>query len=727
METQHQFHVIENPVFSVRQWIRDSLQFFTRPVRVISDIKLSYLRPDFFAGLTVAIVMLPQAIAYALIAELPPEMGIYAAIVAAIVAILWGSSRYLHTGPTNAASLLVLSTLLTISTPGTPEYIAAAGLLAVMVGVLRLLMGVARLGVLVNFVADSVVIGFTAGAGVLIAVNQIQHLFRVQIPSTPLFLNTLFEIGFHIQELHWPSLAVGLTTIFLMITVRQLAPTWPDALIGMIGASVLVAYLELDKQGVVVLGELPRGLPPITFLPLLDLELIGRLSTGALATAAIGLVEAMSIVRTVSTQSGERVDANQEFVGQGLANIATGFLSGFVCAGSFTRTAINYAAGAKSAMAVIISATLVLAGVFVIAPLAGYLPRAALAGLLVVTAYKLIDRSEMARIWHTSLGDTTIMIATMLATLILPLEFAVLTGVLVSFGRHLITTSTPAVYSMLPDEEFRHFSHQPEKPECPQLGIMTIVGSIYFGAAAHVEQAIRLHLAENPEQRKLLLRMQQVNRCDISGIHMLESLVNLYRQQGGDIYMVSVRKSVLEKMHLSGFDEVLGHDHFLEQESAIGHLFGNALEPIICIYQCKVRAWRECQNLPKSDRWPDVPRDDFLPEEDAPPIESIDPHLLHERIQKHDAEKEPYVVDVREPFEFQRGHIPEAHPLPIPDLFKDPDRLPKDKDIVLVCRLGRRSEQVIHGLRKKGYTRLTKLKGGMESWEKAHLPIQFEQ
>lgn len=727
METPHQFPIIEHPVVSVRHWAVDSLQFLLRPAQTIADIKIKYLQADFLAGLTVAIVMLPQAIAYALIAELPPEMGIYAAVVASVVAILWGSSKYLHTGPTNTTSLLILSALLSIATPGTPEYVAAAGLMAIMVGIIRLLMGFARLGVLVNFVADSVVIGFTTGAGVLIAVNQIQHLLRVNIPSTALFINTLFEVGVHIGEMHWPSLAVGLITIFLMITTKQINPRLPDALIGMICASLVVALLGLDKQGVVVLGELPSGLPPLASLPLLDLELIGRLSTGSLAVAAIGLVEAMSIARTISAQSGERVDANQEFIGQGLANIATGFFSGYTCSGSFTRTAVNYASGARSAAAVIFSAIVVLAGIYVIAPLAGYLPRAALAGLLVVTAYKLVDRKEMARIWHTSLGDTTIMIATMIATIILPLEFAVLTGVLVSFGRHLISTATPAVYPMLPDADFRHFSHQPEKPECPQLGIMTIVGSLYFGAAAHVEEAIRLHLAENPEQRKLLLRMQQVNRCDISGIHMLESLVNFYRQQGGDIYMVSVRKSVMEKMQLSGFDEKLGHDHFLEQESAIGYLFSNALEPIVCIYKCNLRAWRECQNLPKSDRWPDIPRDLFLPNGDTTPTASIDPHELHERIQKHDPKDQLYIVDIREPFEYQRGHIPEASPLPIPEMFKDLGRVPKEKDIILVCRLGRRSEQVIHGLRKKGYSRLTKLKGGMDSWEKAHLPVQFEQ
>lgn len=720
MQTTQHLPSPGNLVNPVLFWLSKTLEFLTHPIQIIREIRVEYIRPDVIAGLTVAIVMLPQAIAYALIAELPPETGIYAAVVASVVAILWGSSRYLHTGPTNTTSLLVLSTLLTVATPGTPEYLAAAGLLAVMVGIIRLGMGLARLGVLVNFVADSVVVGFTAGAGILIAVNQLQHLLRIDIPGTPLFLDTIFEIINHYDTLHWPSFAIGLITMFTMITVKLLRPGWPDALIGMIGAALLVATLKLDGQGVVVLGQLPRGLPPFANLPLLDLNLIRQLATGALAVAAIGLVEAMSIARSISAQSGERVDSNQEFVGQGMANIVTGFLSGYTSSGSFTRTAVNYASGARSALAVIVSAVIVLVILFVFAPLAAYLPRAALSGLLMLTAYKLVDRSEMSRIMQTSKGDTTIMFATLVATVIFPLEFAVLTGVLVSFGRYLMTTSMPAVYSMLPDEQFAHFAHQPEKPECPQLGIMTIVGSLYFGATAHVEDALRKHMNDNPDQRILLLRMQQVNHVDISGLHMLESLVRLYRRQGGDVYMISVRKAVWEKMCLSGFDKLLGSNHFLTQQEAIEHIFYNALEPVTCVYHCKIRAWRECQNLPKSDRWPDAPKGLSSPGDDG--VKIIARESLWEKIIHDDGGELPLLVDVREPAEYDHGHIEQAQSIPMPELLSDPDVLPRDSEVILVCWRGRRSSQVINVLQKKGFNNLAKLEGGMLAWEGAGYP-----
>jgi SulP family sulfate permease len=202
-------------------WLRDSATYFARPAQIVRDYSRKNLRPDLLAGLTVAVVMLPQAIAYALIAELPPETGLYAAIVAAIIGSLWGSSSHLHTGPTNAASLLVLSTLLPLATPGTPEYLAAAGLLAVMVGVIRLVMGLARLGVLVNFVSDSVIIGFTAGAGILISVNQLRHLFRLSIPSSPSFIDTLLAVSANIPTTHLISAAIGLGTIILMAHLNK--------------------------------------------------------------------------------------------------------------------------------------------------------------------------------------------------------------------------------------------------------------------------------------------------------------------------------------------------------------------------------------------------------------------------------------------------------------------------------------------------------------------------
>lgn len=706
----------------LRAWAREAGDLLGRPAQLLRGYRRADLRPDLIAGLTVAVVLLPQAIAYALIAELPPQMGLYTAIIAAIIGALWGSSSHLQTGPTNAASLLVLSTLVVIATPGSPEYLAAASLMALLAGLIRFGMGIARLGLLANFVSDSVILGFTAGAGLLIGLNQLRYLLRVPVESSPLLVETAWGTLQAAPVTHLPSLLLGLGTIALILLVERVRPRWPATLLSMSLAALAVALFGLKGQGVVVLGAIPRNLPPFAVPSLWDVELARSLLAGASAVAAIGLVEAMSIARAIAAQSGEHVDSNQEFVGQGLANIGAGLFSGYPCSGSFTRSAVNYAAGARTAMAGLFSGLWMLAGMWLLAPLAIFLPRAALAGILIVTAYRLVDRAEMGRIWRTSTGDSAVMIATLLATLLLPLEFAVLSGVLVSFLRYIVRTSTPAVESMLPDESFSHFEHQPERPECPQLGVLTIEGSLYFGATAHVKEAIRVHLNRYPEQRFLLLRMHRVNLCDVSGLHMLEAVVRLYRRRGGDLYMVGVRREVWDKMQASGFDQFLGADHFLSQERAISHLFYKVLDPALCIYRCRLKVWQECQSLPKCTRELELPPHPLIPE--SAQIPELSPEALWAQLQDRNAPL--HFLDVREPEEWAKGHIPGSMLLPLPTLLEEGVQVDPEQPLVLVCRSGRRSAQALYALQQRGLSPHGHLAGGMVAWEAAGLPVVIE-
>jgi SulP family sulfate permease len=695
--------------------------FFLRPVRLFQTYDRADLRPDLIAGLTVAIVLLPQAIAYAMIAELPPQVGLYTAVVAAIVGGLWGSSNHLHTGPTNTVSLLVLSILAPIVLPGSPEFLAIAGLMAIMVGIFRLTMGLARLGMLVNFVSDSVIVGFMAGAGILIGVNQVRHLLRLDVHSSAALTDTIQNIFAYLPEVHWPSLSLGLGVMLLIVLLRRFSPKLPSPLIGIILASVIVWLLGLDQQGVKVVGELPRSLPPLTTLPRLNINLIGQLSTGMLAVGLIGLVEAMSIARSIASQTGQRLDSNQEFVGQGLACIASGLFSGYTTSGSFVRSAVNYTTGAKTPLAGVFSGLIVLLAMLVLAPLAAYIPRTALAGILIVTASGMIDRREMVRIWHGARGDAIIMVVTLLATLLLPLEFAVLTGILFSLARYLLKTSEPKVQVVLPDSEFKHILPQPSKEPCTQLGLVEILGDLYFGAVNHVEEVIHKNLAQHPEQRFLLLRMHSVNHCDISGIHMLEALLRTYRERGGDLFLTQVREPVHLLMKSTGFYDHLGADHFLPQDDAISQIFYRILDPAICIYECNVRAYKECQNLPKQTYQLDFPLQTEIPPES---VADISPQELWQKL--CNGQTPPIVIDVREPREFKRGHIPEARLIPLPEMLSDPPDLPDDREVVFVCRGGRRSTRVTHSLQRKGYQNVRVLRGGMLAWEAAGLLEAFE-
>ncbi|MCB0153738.1 MAG: STAS domain-containing protein [Anaerolineae bacterium] len=669
-------------------------------------------------SLTITIILLPQAIAFALIAELPPQAGLYTAIVGGLVAALWGASSHIKTGPSNAISLLVLSALAATLTPGTPEFVVAAGMLAVMAGIFQLTMGLARLGMLVNFVSHSVIVGFASGAAILIAINQVRRLLGLQFSSQTL-IETLYGVSSTILHTHWPTAALGVSTIGLIFLIRKLNPKLPAIFLSMTLISIVVYILALDRQGVEVIGQLPTSLPPLAQLPIFDINFIARLSTGALAVGAIGLVQTTAISRAISAQTGQRTDSNQEFIGQGLANIAAGLFSGYACSGSFAISAVHLKSGARSQISTIFSSVLVVIVMFTIAPLAAFLPRTALAGVLIVTAYGMIDQAEIRRIWRSTRGDAIIMLTTFLGTLFLSLEFAVLAGILLSFAHYIMKTSVPRVYAVLPDENFSHFVQQrADQAPCPQLGIIKISGDLYFGAVSHVEEMILEHLGQHPDQRFLLFRMHGVNQCDFSGIHMLETIRHTCQERGGDIFFMKVQPPSMALMKTTGFYDQLGADHFLKEEEAIGYLFHKLIDPAICIYECPVRAFLECQNLPKQLH---TLNEDLTTEIPPDSVAEITPLNLWKKL--HSEGKPCQVIDVREPREFMRGHIPEAELIPFPKLLTNGANLPPDEtvELIFVCRGGRRSTRAAHILQNRGRRNVRVLQGGMLAWEAAGL------
>jgi SulP family sulfate permease len=712
-------------IVETKRWAAEEKVFFLRPATVLRGVSRADIRPDMIAGLTVAVVVLPQAIAYAMIAELPPQMGLYAAVIAAVIGALWGSSAHLNTGPTNAISLLCLASLLTVAPPGSPQFLAAAGYMAIIVGILQLLMGMLRMGVLVNFVSDSVVVGFTAGAGVLICFNQLRHLLRLDFPSHPELGETLKSLVLHYDETHLLSLGLGLGAMAVIIVVKKLRPTWPAALIGMVAASAVTGVFGLADQGVKVLGAIPRSLPPLADLPLLDFDLIWQLTPGALAVAAIGLVEAMSIARSIAAQTGQRLDSNQEFIGQGLANAAAGFFSGYAVSGSFTRSMVNHTSGGRTDLSSVFMGAWVLLAMLVLAPLAVYLPRTALAGVLLVTAWTMVDRREMKRILRTSKGDSSTMLATLFATVLLPLEFAVLAGMLVSFARYLIKSSTPGVNPVVPDENFRYWIRARGKTVCPQLGVVEVEGSLYFGAVAHVEEAIRENQERNPSQVFLLLRMHMIDQCDVSGIHMLEGVVKRYRQRGGDVFLEGVRPGVMHMIGLYGFDRFIGSENILDTDNALSYLFHKVLHAGFCIYACEERVFGECQALPK----------ETMPEKVTDPTAdptAIPTHVIDERTPSEvrammeDPELGVVLIDVGEPTEFTNWHIHQSFSLPLRRLSREGGGLPKGCPKVFVSRMGRRGALAVHMMQDLGYDQVYNLKGGMLAWEAAGFPIAVE-
>lgn len=702
---------------NLRTLLEPASYYLQRPLRLLRAYDRVSLRGDLTAAVTVAVIMLPQSIAFALIAELPPQFGLYTAIIGAIFAALWGSSNQLLTGPTNALSLLVVGSLSGLATPGSEEFIIAAGLMAVMVGLFQLAMGLARLGLLVNFVSHSVIVGFATGAGILIGLKQIGPLLRLSFPSDNLF-DAVRGVMTTLPQTHPATAVLGIGTIVFVALLRRVNPRLPGGLLSMVVASIVVYLLALDKNGVGVIGQLPRSLPPFTSLPLFDLDLIAKISSGALAVGAIGLVQTTAISRSMATQTGQRLDSNQEFVGQGLANMVAGFFSGYACSASFSVTAVNFKAGARSPFAAVFTGLFVLAAMLLLAPLAAYLPRAALAAVLIVTAYGLIDRAEIVRIWRGARGDAVIMVTTLVGTLFLSIEFAVLVGILLSFALYIMRTSTPRVHAVVPDASFNHFVHWPGRPQCPQLGVIDILGDLYFGAVNHVEDMILAHAEKNPEQRFLIIRMNHVNQCDFSGIHMLESVVRTYRDRGGDLFLVRVNHPIRSLMSTTGFDAYLGLDHLPNEDEIISHVFQRILDPAVCIYECPVRVFKECQNLPKRLDLVHLPH---MRDSSEINVMSMTSQKLWQLLHTRHEEPSPLVVDVREPREYRRGHVPEAELIPLPKLLAADVKLPNNRQIVLVCRGGRRSRRAAVALQQIGCMNVAVLEGGMLAWEAAGL------
>ncbi len=561
-----------------------------------------YLKADIVAGLTVAVVAVPQSMAYALIAGLPVQYGLYASIVPTIAGALWGSSAHLITGPTTAVSLVVFSTLLPMAEPNSGAYLALAFILAIMVGIIQIAMGAARLGALLNYVSHSVILGFTAGAAVLIGFKQIPGLLGLSVEKSHIFLEYLVRILAKLPEVHLPTFLLGGTTIAVILLTQRFRPKWPGTLIAMIVAALLVFLFNLDERGVKTVGAIPRSLPPFQFPWISESARVGELLFGAMAIAILGLMEAVSIAKAISGQTHQRLNINQEFIGQGLSNIAAGFFSGYPGSGSFTRSAVNFRSGAKTPMSAVISAVAVAATLLLIAPLAALLPLASLAGVLMVAAYTMVRKEDIKRTIRATRSDAAVLVITFASTLLLNIEFAIYVGVLLSIGLHLAKTSHPRIYSTVPDLETGKMVGTVRGKTCCQMDIIRIEGSIFFGSSAFVLEDLQRRLRQHPRTSNLLLRMHQVNVLDASGVHLLEIVLEQLRDRGGGIFFSGVNSRVFEVIKNSGLLREMGEPHVRTATgSAIRQAIRENFCPAICA-ACEESVFTECPEL-KNGNW----------------------------------------------------------------------------------------------------------------------------
>lgn len=558
------------------------------------------LRADLWAGLTGAVIVLPQGVAFAAIAGLPPVYGLYAAMVPVVAAALFGSSHHLISGPTTAISLVVFATVSQLSLAGSPEYIRLVLALTVLTGLVQLGLGLARLGGLVNFVSHSVVTGFTAGAAILILTSQLGHFFGVTLPRGGDFLETWLAFLRQLPAVNPRVAAIAGATLVLALCIRRLWPKGPALLLALIGGGAVCRLIDGAAHGARLVGALPASLPPFS-LPDIDLETFRVLFPGALAVAMLGLAEAVSIARAVAVRSEQRIDNSQEFIGQGLANILGGFFSGYASSGSFTRTGVNFEAGAKTPLAAVFSAVFLAAVLLLIAPVTAYLPIAAMAGVIVLVAANLVNFRAIRHIAATDRAEAGILAATFLGTLFVGLEFALYAGVMLSLLLYLRRTSHPHFITLAPDATSPHRSlvnvRRRPLPECPQLKILRLDGSIFFGAVNHITEELHRIVAASPEQCHILIVGSGINFIDAGGCHMLFHEAGSLRLSGREIFFCSLKGEVMELLERGGCLRRIGAQNvFRDKASAIAGIVAR-LDPERCAC-CRERVFAECARRP---------------------------------------------------------------------------------------------------------------------------------
>lgn len=558
------------------------------------------MKADMLAGLTGAAIVLPQGVAFAAIAGMPPEYGLYTSMIPAIIAALFGSSWHLVSGPTTAASIVMFSSLSTLAVPGSAEYIALAITLAFMVGALQLVMGLVRLGSLVNFISHSVIIGFTAGAACLIAAKQAKTYLGFDVVEYEHWVETVGYLYSYWDQFHPMVMVVATITLLTGILAQKRLKGLSMVIALIVGSASGVffnAFFGEETTRILMVGALPQQFPPLS-MPVFSLDVLRDLASLALAMTLFALTEAVSIARSISVRSGQPIDGNQEFIGQGLSNIIGSFFSAYVATGSFNRSGANYDAGARSPLSAALAGVLLIFIVLLVADLTMYLPRAAVAGLLILVAWRLINFSQIRKILTTDKNEGMVLLVTFFSTLFLELEFAILLGVILSLMIFLRKTSKPKLLPRVPNpnDRRRNFVTGASLPECPQLKILRLDDSLYFGSVSHVGELLRRYREHYPEQLHLLLLTKGINQIDVAGAELLIGETRERRNIGGDLYLYRLKDSATKVMDRGGYLEEIGQDNVFDSKSdAIVGIF-DRLDRNICA-SCKNRIFNECGSI----------------------------------------------------------------------------------------------------------------------------------
>ncbi|MFN4012402.1 MAG: SulP family inorganic anion transporter [Aquificaceae bacterium] len=554
---------------------------------------------DLIAGLTVAAVLVPQSMAYALLAGMPPIHGLYASFLPVIVASLFGSSRFLATGPVAMTALLTSSALYGLAEPGSDRWITLAAVLALMVGFIRFMVGVFKLAFVVELISTSVIIGFTSAGALVIALSQFGHLLGFKITQSTHIYEVIADILSKISQTNPYTLVIGVLAYFIIWISKKINPLIPGALLAVIITSFLSYFFSLQNFGVSLVGDVPKGIPSLE-LPSVDYRTFSQLWVGALVISAFGLMEAVAIAKQLAIKAGDRWDPNQELIGQGLANIAAGLFKGFPVGGSFSRSALNYQLGAKTPIAGVITGLVVGLTLLLLAPLFYYLPKATLSAVVLSAVINLIRPQEIIRLYRINPTDGIVAGITFITVFFMDLWVAITLGTLIAFGSFVYKTMYPRIVILTRKPSSSTFvnAEREKLPECPQILYIRPNMSLYFGNAEYVYE----YVLEKVEERKkalkfVLMDLEAVNYMDASGSLVLIRLLDRIKAMGMEPALANIGCTIYPLLERLDIDKHMKIENIFDSKGqSIVELF-KKLDHEYCRRRCPYAVFKECWSV----------------------------------------------------------------------------------------------------------------------------------
>lgn len=539
----------------------------------LKHYKRADLPRDVSAGLIVAVMLVPQGMAYALLAGLPPVYGLYASTLPAVVYALFGTSRHMPVGPPALMALLTFSGVSALARPGTGEFIAYALLLALMAGGLQLALGLLRMGFVTDFVPRPVLSGFVYASAIIIALGQAGNLLGIAVPGGASTIQTAAALLSRLGEADLATLTVGVAGVAALVLLSSRAPRLPGPLLVAAGGIVAVYALDLQNRGVGIVGDVPRGLPALS-VPPLDFEAMRVLAPAALAVAFVGYIESISVAKAVAAREGYRIDADAELRALGLANVSAAFSSGFPVAGSFSRTAVQYDSGARTQLASVVTALAIVPTLLFLTPLFYFLPDAALAAIVVVAVFGLLDLGEVKRTFEVRRADGYAMLLTFALTLLVGVEEGIIAGSVFALLTFVWRTAYPEVTELgyLPGPEaFLGLRSHPGARTFPGALIVRLDARLYYANIPFFERWLK-RAANRPHLRWIVIDCRGVNGVDVTAIEGLEGLISTYRARGISILLTHVKLQVRERLDSAGWDEKFGENLYPTTRDALASI-----------------------------------------------------------------------------------------------------------------------------------------------------------